>query len=286
MQSEISEGDHEALVALTGDRIVPDDVVAEYLTRKQMASSLGFAGDLPWHVMVDLIRYLGYKPKAKKKKLNEQVRWEKVPLGTVVIFQSPEQPFPVVGWYAGGQSGTLEIQTPHRPDPWEVYARYTRIADDDDDTSSIDEFPNPFKEDRKSLMQRDEETEEKRKSKRRNTIPKPLKGDRAETDFERDDTPQSIDDLVPEVTESVEEEDDEEEMVYPWSDVHIGFKVLAEDGEVEFSGEIVRTDENGVYIDGGYVNEDGTLRDEQVKMFRRKFVYDNSDEDVKVVAKT
>ena len=295
--AEIPEGDRESLARALGDPIIPQDVAQEYFLRRQLRESLvGYYADTPPDAIVDLLRHLGYRPKIKKISRKEPVRWDRIPLNTPIICQSPDYPFPIIGLFLGFLSGIITVRSPHMPNPLEFYAKFTRLADPEEDDLSCLEDMQEIKDAKATRTgKRDRVFEQQeRRDKFKKAVGK-SEEEPPESVYEDEEPPETTrgrinkrpapPELINEAEGEFRSEEEPEEHVYPWSDLHTGREVTADDGDLEFLGVIERTDEVGVYIRGGYIQDDGKVGEESIKMFHRRDVYDNSGEDVVVVSR-
>lgn len=258
------EEDKEVILAMTASKRVDEDITIEYDMRMRMATVGGHSGSMGVWAVVDMLRYLGRKPPVRRA-AREMVRWSKVRVGVPVVVNSPEYT-DLVGWFQGDLGeGILSVRSPDRVHPVEVYAKFVRLADDTDDTSSLQEVP-------ANLGKFAHEDE--------------LDGDEPD-DFYADDEPKPARktrrDRGP-TTQLDEDEDDgdaaDEGNDYNWTAGDIGRAVLVEDGEAEFTGTLVGIGADGQKVSVEIDGEDGTYTEE----YSVKNVYSNEPSPVMILA--
>jgi hypothetical protein len=101
--------DLENLQRLLGVTEPPPDIMAEYEMRILMSHSLGGYGPLGSLGLVDLLRYLGVKPR-RIEAAQAGTNWEKIPLDTPVL-AGPYMGEMKLGKFKGGcYMGTLQVE--------------------------------------------------------------------------------------------------------------------------------------------------------------------------------
>ena len=211
---EIHEDDALAIKRHLRVKTIPEDVAIEYSHRMQWALEDGHTGPMGMWPIIDMLKYLDYKP-PKKRTDRIQIDWRKAPTGAPVVVSETPDMKGFVGWFEAYQpGGILTVRSPHRPGPIDVFAKFVRPATEDDDISSL----------AGSMPTGDYEEEDV---------------DEDEMDYVNDEPKESS---RPKPSRRAQDDDDDIESEWTASDV--GRKVIVEDGDAEIAGIIVGISED------------------------------------------